>query len=84
VLGGVLDLPSEERDLLLRTFDAWVDAGGSPQAASAALFCHPNTVRYRLHRIEACTGRTLKDPGDVAELVTATRAWAQLPHAEQN
>ena len=80
VLGAMLDLPPEDRDLLLGTFDAWLEAGGSAKAASAALFCHPNTVRYRLRRVEACTGRSLSDPRDIAELVTAARAWSQLPH----
>ena len=32
------------------------------------LFCHPNTVRYRLHRIEERTGRSLTRPRDIAEL----------------
>lgn len=80
VLGSVLALPDEDRDLLLATFTAWLDAAGSASAAGAALFCHPNTVRYRLRRIEEATGRSLSRPSDVAELVTAVRAWSQLPH----
>jgi DNA-binding PucR family transcriptional regulator len=81
VLGNLLDLPQEERDLLIGTFEAWVKASGSASAAGTALFCHPNTVRYRLRRIEASTGRTLANPGDIAELVTAVRAWCELPHS---
>ena len=80
VLGGVLELPPEDRGLLLATFTAWVDAGGSAAGAAAALYCHPNTVRYRLRRIEASAGRSLTNPGDVAELVAAVLAWSQLPH----
>jgi DNA-binding PucR family transcriptional regulator len=82
VLGGLLTLPDDERDPLLSTFEAWVRAGGSASAAGAELYCHPNTVRYRLRRIEAGTGRTLSHPSDLAELVTAVRAWRELPHAE--
>jgi PucR-like helix-turn-helix protein len=52
VLGTLLDLPADDRDLLLSTFQAWLRAGGSA-AAAASLFCHPNTIRYRLRRIEA-------------------------------
>jgi len=81
VLGTLLDLPQDERDLLIGTFEAWVKASGSASAAGTELFCHPNTVRYRLRRIEASTGRTLANPGDVAELVTAVRAWCELPHS---
>jgi hypothetical protein len=69
------------RDLLIGAFEAWVKASGSASAAGTALFCHPNTVRYRLRRIEASTGRTLANPGDIAELVTAVRAWCELPHS---
>ncbi len=65
----------------LTRLPAWVRANGSATAAGAALCCHPNTVRYRLRRIEAGAGRTLASPGDVAEVVTAVRAWRELPHA---
>ena len=81
VLGSLLDLAEDELSLLLGTFEAWVRASGSATTAGAELFCHPNTVRYRLRRIEASSGRTLANPGDVAELVTAVRAWRELPHA---
>jgi predicted nucleotidyltransferase len=80
VLGSLLALPEDELELLLGTFEAWVRANGSATAAGAELFCHPNTVRYRLRRIEAASGRTLASPGEVAELVTAVRAWRELPH----
>jgi hypothetical protein len=80
VLGSLLQLPKDELDLLIATFEAWVRAGGSASAAGAELFCHPNTVRYRLRRIEAGSGRMLSNPGDIAELVTAVRAWCELPH----
>jgi sugar diacid utilization regulator len=79
VLGELLDLPADDRDLLLATFTAWLDADGSAAGAAATLFCHPNTVRYRLRRIEERTHRTLASPSDAAELVTAVRAWSQLP-----
>jgi len=84
VLGGLLELPPDELDLLLSTFEAWVRASGSATAAGAELYCHPNTVRYRLRRVEASTGRTLSHPGDVAELVTAVRAWRELPHSPES
>jgi hypothetical protein len=81
VLGSLLALADDELELLLGTFEAWVRANGSASAAGAELFCHPNTVRYRLRRIESGSSRTLNNPGDVAELVTAVRAWRELPHA---
>ena len=82
VLGELVDLAGEDRDQLLDTFQAWLDARGSAKDAGAALFCHPNTIRYRLRRIESFTGRDLTNPADLAEVVAATRAWLQLPHRQ--
>ncbi len=79
ILGGLLDLPSDRRDLLLETFTAWIELGGSAQATGELLVCHPNTVRHRLRRIELATGKDLTRPGDIAELVAACHAWSQLP-----
>jgi sugar diacid utilization regulator len=44
------------------------DRDGSIAKAAEQLFCNLNTVRYRLHRIEERTGRTLSAPRDLAEL----------------
>jgi hypothetical protein len=82
VLGDLLSLREDDRDLLLSTLLAWLDADGSANAAGAALFCHPNTVRYRLRRVEDATGRSLAAPAQLAELVTAVRAWSELPHPD--
>ncbi|UXY39455.1 helix-turn-helix domain-containing protein [Streptomyces sp. 1222.5] len=47
--------------------------------AADALFVHPNTVRYRLRRIEELTGRPLTDPLTVADLGAALYALRLLP-----
>ncbi|SIS17865.1 PucR family transcriptional regulator [Williamsia sterculiae] len=78
VLGPILDLGDDQRDLLVTTVNAWVTAGGSADATAAALYCHPNTIRKRLRRVEDATGRDLRRPGDVVEVVAACRAWTQL------
>jgi len=82
VLGGLLELRHDDRDLLITTLLTWLEVGGSANAAGAALFCHPNTVRYRLRRIEEITCRSLAVPTQLAELVTAVRAWSELPHQD--
>jgi hypothetical protein len=74
VLGGVLDLEETERALLLETLAVWVDAGGSASEAGRRLFCHRNTVRNRLARLEELSGRSLADPRAQAELWTAAEA----------
>ncbi|WP_436493561.1 PucR family transcriptional regulator [Actinokineospora sp. HUAS TT18] len=71
VLAGVLELPKAEQEVLLRTLHAWYAEGGSAKATSARLFVHPNTVRYRIRRIQDLTKRDLADPRSVAELYAA-------------
>src|ERR1700761_106220 len=64
-------LSSAEKDVLFETFRAWAANKGSVADTAAQLFCHPNTVRHRLHRIEAQTGRSLAVPNQLAELCLA-------------
>ncbi|MEE6263794.1 PucR family transcriptional regulator [Plantactinospora sonchi] len=47
---------------LVRTLQAWLDAFGDVVAASAALYVHPNTFRYRLRRLTEVGGLDLNDP----------------------
>ncbi|MEE6165197.1 MULTISPECIES: PucR family transcriptional regulator [unclassified Mycolicibacterium] len=79
VLGGFDDLPAEERQILVDTFQAWLDSGGSANATAAKIYVHPNTVRHRLHRIEERTGRSLSRPRDIAELCLAFEVYRRLP-----
>jgi len=72
-------LPVEERTVLLDTFQTWLDAGGSANDTAANIYCHPNTVRHRLHRIEELTGRSLSRPRDLAELCLAFEIERRLP-----
>ena len=74
VLGSVLGLPAEDRTPLLATLNAYLDHAGSAERAAEVLYCHPNTVRYRLRRLQELTGRSLSDPHGVAELATAAYA----------
>jgi DNA-binding PucR family transcriptional regulator len=71
-------LASEEREILFETFSVWVENDGSLRDTGKSLFCHPNTVRYRLHRIEQHTGRSMSCPRDVAELCLAFEVQRRL------
>lgn len=82
VLAEVRALPEAEASLLLSTLQVWFDVKGSTSAAAARLFCHANTVRYRLRRLEQLTGRSLHDPDDAAELRIALLAYDQIPLAD--
>jgi PucR C-terminal helix-turn-helix domain/GGDEF-like domain len=76
-------LPAEERDMLVDTFEAWLDAGGSTNGTAARIYVHPNTVRHRLHRIEEYTGRSLTRPRDIAELCLAFEVDRRLPRVDE-
>jgi hypothetical protein len=63
-LAAVLAQPPAQAQLLLETLDALLAHDGSPTHAAEQLFCHRNTVIYRMKQIEALTGRSLQDPRD--------------------
>jgi DNA-binding PucR family transcriptional regulator len=78
VLDHFDDLGDEERELLFETFRVWQESDASMTATAEVLVCHPNTVRYRLRRIEKRTGRLLSRPRDVAELCLAFEVQRRL------
>jgi hypothetical protein len=77
-LDGFGDLADHEREMLFETFRVWQDNDASVCGAAERLFCHPNTVRHRLRRIEKRTGRSLLRPRDVAELCLAFEVHRRL------
>jgi DNA-binding PucR family transcriptional regulator len=87
VLGAVLDQSPDDRAVLLETLNAYLDHNGSNERAAEVLYCHPNTVRYRLRRVHELTGRSLSDPRGIAELATAAYALRpttdNMPHTNQ-
>jgi DNA-binding PucR family transcriptional regulator len=52
----------EQDPLLVETLRAHLDSFGDVGAAAHALRVHPNTVRYRVRRIEKLLGTSLSDP----------------------
>ncbi len=79
LLRRVDELPEDERRVLIDTFHAWVQTGGSANDTAAQIFCHPNTVRHRLRRIEELTNRSLSRPTDLAELCLVFEVERRLP-----
>ena len=77
-LDGFSDLADEEREMLFETFRVWQDNDACVRDAAEALFCHPNTVRYRLRKIEVRSGRSLSRPKDVVELYLAFEVHRRL------
>ncbi|WP_326836381.1 helix-turn-helix domain-containing protein [Amycolatopsis rhabdoformis] len=78
-LRGLLDLPGDERQILLQTLASWVETGGSATRAAQELHCHRNTVLNRVRRIETLTGRSLPGGEIPIELALVVRALPFLP-----
>ncbi|MEL6268937.1 MAG: PucR family transcriptional regulator ligand-binding domain-containing protein [Chloroflexota bacterium] len=60
---------------LLPTLEAYLETGGSIKEASEQLFVHRNTLIYRLERIEALTGISLKDTENSLNLSVALKTF---------
>ena len=69
----VLD-PLRGHPQLLETLVAYLSADQNVNAAAEALHVHPNSLRYRLGRVEELLGRTLRSPATLADLYVALRA----------
>lgn len=63
---------------LLPTLTAFLASGGRWAATAARLHVHVNTLRYRLDRVAALTGRDLDDPDDRVDFHLALRARGLL------
>jgi len=63
-----------ENPALYETLVAYFDHDLDVPAAAAELHLHPNSLRYRLTRIEEVLGRSLKRPATIAELHIALLA----------
>jgi sugar diacid utilization regulator len=61
VLGELVreDQKGEHRADLVGTLSEWFRSGGSPQRTARELHVHPNTVTYRIRRVEEITGLRL-------------------------
>jgi hypothetical protein len=63
-LGPVLALPARQSEVLVKTLRALIDHNGSPTHAAEELYCHRNTVIYRMRQLTELTGRDLTDARD--------------------
>lgn len=79
VFGALVELPTEDLETLLLTLSTWYEAGGSVNDAAKRLYVHPNTIRYRLRRVQTQTGRSLENPRDVADIRAALIANDIIP-----
>ncbi len=74
VLGPLLEHDRVHRTELVRTLAAYLECSGSWSKCAARMHLHVNTLRYRMERIAALTGRDLRDLTDQADLLLALHA----------
>jgi purine catabolism regulator len=73
VLGPVESDEGEYGDELLRSLDVFIEQNGHWEKAAQALYCHRHTLRYRIKRVEALTGRDFSRARDRIEFWLALR-----------
>jgi purine catabolism regulator len=70
---GPLEDESQYGDELIRSLEAFIEQNGQWERAARKLFCHRHTLRYRIRRVEALTGRDLSSARDRIEFWLALR-----------
>ncbi|TFV87994.1 helix-turn-helix domain-containing protein [Blastococcus sp. CT_GayMR16] len=71
VLAPLGDLTPGARQKLVETLRAWLLHHGRREQIAAALFVHPQTVRYRMGQLRERYGKRLDDPQAVLEMTIA-------------
>lgn len=75
----LLDYDAKHRSRLVDTLRAWLEAFGDVIAASAAVYVHPNTFRYRLRRLAEVGGLDLSDADARFAAMLQLRLLRQAP-----
>jgi carbohydrate diacid regulator len=78
--GALIERLAQEPQLLT-TLETYFERHQHRKATAAALHIHPNTLNYRLERIETLLGARLDDVGWLAKLDTALRLRRASPPA---
>ena len=78
VLAPLDDLRPMVKGKLIETLRAWLLHHGRRDDVAAALFVHPQTVRYRIGQLRELYGDKLEDPTTVLELTVALGAAQAL------
>jgi DNA-binding PucR family transcriptional regulator len=79
---GVLGPLRDERPEVMQTLQSYFDHDLDIMACARALHLHPNSLRYRLAKIEKALGRSLRSPQTIADLYLALRAGELHAHSD--
>ena len=73
-LGAVADLGAIQRQRMAETFAAWLETSGTAPAMAERLSVHPQTVRYRMRKLERALDGQLRDPDSRFAIEAVLRA----------
>ncbi len=73
-LAPLTRLREQQRDSMAETLLTWLETGLDAKKAAVRLRVHPQTVRYRIRRMEELFGPCLRDPARRFELESVLRA----------
>jgi purine catabolism regulator len=68
-----------DNPIQLEGLRAFFANGRDIKAAAESIFVHPNTLRYRLERLEQSLGRSLRDPAVTASLYCVLTLMSEIP-----
>ena len=71
LLGPLAEYDIRHNAELLPTLKSFLACDGSWSVCASRMYLHVNTVRYRIERIEALTGRDLRRLADQTDLLLA-------------
>jgi DNA-binding PucR family transcriptional regulator len=77
-LAPLAELATAERERLLQTLAAWLDHQRHTPQIAALLHVHPQTVRYRMAKLQDLLGDALNTPAGRFELGLALRVRTSL------
>ncbi|MET0454107.1 MAG: GAF domain-containing protein [Mycobacterium sp.] len=75
LIGPVASHDERRNTELLRTLRTWMTEASSTARTASTLMVHPNTVGYRIAKIQTIIGRDLRAPDMVLELQLALHVW---------
>lgn len=76
-LGPLESYPGRRRADLLKTLDTFIECDFDRRRAAGRLQVHPNTLDYRLRRVEELTGLRIGTPSDLVLICLALRQRAR-------
>jgi DNA-binding PucR family transcriptional regulator len=79
LVGDIYQPIVESGPVVVETLAAYLESGGSVEAAARLLFVHPNTVRYRLRRVVDLCGLNPTDARDAYTLRLALTLGRLFP-----